>query len=43
MWFFQAWTHLGDTIVWIGIGLLLLAFYFRRERKAYPLRIYRQR
>ena len=34
MWFFQAYAHLGDSIVWIGIALLLLAFYFRRERRA---------
>jgi undecaprenyl-diphosphatase len=34
MWFFQAYAHLGDSILWICVALLLLAFYFRRERKA---------
>jgi len=33
MWFFQIYTHLGDSIVWIGIGLLLFAFYYKRPRK----------
>ncbi len=34
MWFFQAFNHLGDSIVWIGIALLFLAFDFHRPRKA---------
>jgi undecaprenyl-diphosphatase len=34
MWFFVAYAHLGDSIVWIGVALLMLAFYFRRERRA---------
>jgi membrane-associated phospholipid phosphatase len=34
MWFFQVYTHLGDSIVWIGVGLLLFAFYYKRPRKA---------
>jgi undecaprenyl-diphosphatase len=34
MWFFVAYAHLGDSIIWIGVALLMLAFYFRRERKA---------
>ncbi len=34
MWFFQAFNHLGDSIVWIGVALLFLAFDFRRPRKA---------
>jgi membrane-associated phospholipid phosphatase len=34
MWFFQLYGHLGDSIVWVGIALLLLAFDFRRPRKA---------
>ena len=34
MWFFVAYAHLGDSIVWIGAALLMLAFYFRRERRA---------
>lgn len=34
MWFFVAYAHLGDSIVWIGGALLMLAFYFRRERRA---------
>ncbi len=34
MWFFQAFTHLGDSIVWIGYALLWLAFDFRRSRRA---------
>lgn len=34
MWFFQLYTHLGDSIVWIGVGLLLFAFYYKRPRKA---------
>jgi membrane-associated phospholipid phosphatase len=33
MWFFQLYTHLGDSIVWIGLALLLFAFYYRRPRK----------
>jgi membrane-associated phospholipid phosphatase len=33
MWFFQLYTHIGDSIVWIGMGLLLFAFYFKRPRK----------
>jgi undecaprenyl-diphosphatase len=34
MWFFLAYYHLGDSIVWIGMALLFLAFDFRRPRKA---------
>jgi membrane-associated phospholipid phosphatase len=34
MWFFLAMNHLGDSIVWIGLALLLLAYDFRRPRKA---------
>ncbi len=34
MWFFLAFNHLGDSIVWIGLALLLLAYDFRRPRKA---------
>ncbi len=34
MWFFLAFNHLGDSIVWIGFALLFLAFDFRRPRKA---------
>jgi undecaprenyl-diphosphatase len=34
MWFFQVYTHLGDSIVWIGLALLLFAFYYKRPRKA---------
>jgi len=34
MWFFQLYAHLGDSIVWIGIALLLFAFYYKRPRKA---------
>lgn len=34
MWFFQLYTHLGDSIVWIGVALLLFAFYYKRPRKA---------
>jgi undecaprenyl-diphosphatase len=34
MWFFQLYSHIGDSIVWIGVGLLLFAFYYRRPRKA---------
>ena len=34
MWFFVAYGHLGDSIIWIGVALLMLAFYFRRERRA---------
>jgi membrane-associated phospholipid phosphatase len=32
--FFQAFNHLGDSIVWIGVALLFLAHDFRRPRKA---------
>ncbi|MDA4128985.1 MAG: phosphatase PAP2 family protein [Thaumarchaeota archaeon] len=34
MWFFQLYSHLGDSIVWIGVALLLLAYYYGRPRKA---------
>jgi undecaprenyl-diphosphatase len=34
MWLFQAYAHIGDSIVWIGVALLMMAFYFKRERKA---------
>lgn len=34
IWFFQAFNHLGDSIVWIGIALMFLAFDFRRPRRA---------
>lgn len=34
IWFFQAYAHLGDSIVWIGLALLFLAYDFRRPRKA---------
>jgi len=34
MWFFLAFNHIGDSIVWIGLALLLLAYDFRRPRKA---------
>jgi undecaprenyl-diphosphatase len=34
MWFFQLYTHIGDSIVWICVGLLMFAFYYRRPRKA---------
>jgi membrane-associated phospholipid phosphatase len=34
MWFFQIYSHLGDSIVWIGVALLLLAYYHKRPRKA---------
>jgi membrane-associated phospholipid phosphatase len=34
IWFFLAFNHLGDSIVWIGMALLFLAFDFRRPRKA---------
>jgi membrane-associated phospholipid phosphatase len=32
--FFQLYSHLGDTIVWIALALLLFAFYWKRPRKA---------
>ena len=34
MWFFQLYGHLGDSIVWVGVALLFLAFDFKRPRKA---------
>ncbi len=34
MWFFQLYARLGDSIVWVGVALLLLAFDFRRPRRA---------
>ncbi len=34
MWFFQLYAHLGDSIVWIGVALLLFGFYYKRPRKA---------
>jgi undecaprenyl-diphosphatase len=34
MWFFQIYTHLGDSIIWIGVALLLFAFYYKRPKKA---------
>jgi undecaprenyl-diphosphatase len=34
MWFFQLYTHIGDSIIWIGLALLLFAFYYKRPRKA---------
>lgn len=34
MWFFQLYTHLGDSIVWIGVAILLFGFYYKRPRKA---------
>jgi undecaprenyl-diphosphatase len=34
MWFFQLYSHLGDSIVWIGVALLLLSFYYHRPRRA---------
>jgi membrane-associated phospholipid phosphatase len=34
MWFFLAFNHVGDSIVWIGLALLLLAYDFRRPKKA---------
>src|ERR1700676_1713091 len=40
MWFFLAWNHLGDSIVWIGLALLLLAYDFRRPRKALKLALF---
>ncbi|HZW84830.1 MAG TPA: phosphatase PAP2 family protein [Nitrososphaerales archaeon] len=33
MWFFQLYSHLGDSIVWIGVALLLFAFYYKRPRR----------
>lgn len=32
--FFQLYTHLGDSIAWVGLALLLFAFYYKRPRKA---------
>jgi membrane-associated phospholipid phosphatase len=32
--FFQLYSHIGDTIVWVGLALLLFAFYWRRPKKA---------
>jgi undecaprenyl-diphosphatase len=34
MTFFQVYTHLGDSVVWIGVALLLFAYYYKRPRKA---------
>lgn len=34
VWFFQLYTHLGDSIVWIGVAILLFGFYYKRPRKA---------
>jgi membrane-associated phospholipid phosphatase len=31
--FFQLYAHIGDSIVWIGLALLLFAFYWRRPRR----------
>jgi len=33
MGFFQLYAHIGDTIVWIALALLLFAFYWKRPRK----------
>jgi membrane-associated phospholipid phosphatase len=32
--FLTIYSHIGDTIIWIGLALLLFAFYWRRPRKA---------
>jgi membrane-associated phospholipid phosphatase len=37
MQFMVLYAHIGDTIVWIGLGLLLLALYSNRPRKALKL------
>ena len=40
IWFFQAFNHLGDSIVWIGFALLFLAFDFRRPRRALKFTVF---
>src|SRR5438552_9214915 len=40
MWFFQLYAHLGDSIVWVGLTLLLLAFYSKRPKKALKLALF---
>jgi membrane-associated phospholipid phosphatase len=31
--FLQLYSHIGDTVVWIGLVLFLFAFYWKRPRK----------
>jgi membrane-associated phospholipid phosphatase len=33
MWFFQVYSHIGDSVVWIGVALLLFAYYYKVPRK----------
>jgi undecaprenyl-diphosphatase len=40
MWFFVLYSHIGDTIVWVGLGLLFLALYSSRPRKALKLLLF---
>jgi membrane-associated phospholipid phosphatase len=40
MSFFVAYAYIGDSIVWIGLTLLLLAYDFRGPRKALKLALF---
>jgi membrane-associated phospholipid phosphatase len=40
MGFLVLYAHIGDSIVWIGLGLLLLALYSNRPRKALKLAVF---
>src|SRR2546425_8566271 len=40
MWFFVVYAYIGDSIVWIGLTLLLLAYESRRPRKALKLALF---